>query len=70
LSAQIVGLPLVDAEVALETAISVARASMLECQRAGDMSGARNAQDELVELCAQRRPQMVEHMERRKGLRK
>lgn len=63
-------LPLVDADVALETAISVAQASMLACQRGGNIEGARDAQDELVRLCGQRRSEVVEEMERRKGLRK
>lgn len=61
---------LIDADVALETAISVAQASMLERQRAGDIDGARDAQDELVRLCGQRTPDAVAKMERERGLRK
>lgn len=57
------------AEATLEAAIEVARTSMLECQRGGDIDGARDAQAEMCRLIRQRTPGMVVRMEVQRGLR-
>ena len=64
------GIPMLASDVALETAISVEQASMLACQRDGNIDGCRDAQEELVRLIGQRAPEYVMRMEQRKGLRK
>ena len=64
------GIPMLASDVALETAISVEQASMLACQRDGNIDGCRDAQEELVRLIGQRAPEHVMRMEQRKGLRK
>lgn len=57
------------AEATLEAAIEVARVSMLERQRAGDIAGARDAQAEMCDRIGQRTAAVVERMERARGLR-
>jgi hypothetical protein len=61
---------LIPADIALETAISMAHASVLACKAAGDTDGLREASDELVRLVRDRSPAMVVHMELARGLRK
>lgn len=54
----------------MSAAIEIARTSMLECQRAADIDGARDAQAEMCRLIRQRTPGMVVRIERIRGLRK
>lgn len=67
---EVLGIPLIDADVAIETAIHVAYASILSCSNAGDIEGVRSAMLEMVDRIGQRRAHVVERMERERGLRK
>jgi hypothetical protein len=61
---------LIPADIALETAISMAHASVLACERCGNTQGVREASEELVRLVRDRSPTAVLQMELARGLRK